>query len=224
MGEMNNVSALSSCYRLIAELFLYPEERDGVRIDKERKTVRQCPASIQDSIDRFLAEPASSSKDEYINMFELSPPCPLYLGSYLFTEPKSCRGMGLSGRNAYMIELANIYKHFGYEQKGGELPDFLPMMVDFLWISLEQRERDRIGLRRHFLERYLLPGIEPLSTVLKKYTSPYVWLIESLEATLKADIAFMADKPIWEPPDENFPQQNQVTKSDRGTKKKGAES
>ena len=221
---MNNVSVLLSCYRLIAELFLYPEERDSTRIEKERKTVKQCPTSIQDSIDRFLAEPVSSSSDEYIKMFELSPPCPLYLGSYLFEEPKSCRGVGLSGRNAYMIELANIYKHFGYELKEGELPDFLPVMVDFLWISLEQRERDQIGLRRHFLEHYLLPGIEPLSVAMKKYTSPYIWLIESLEAALKMDIAFMSDKPIWKPPDESFRHQNRGTKNDRETKRKGVES
>jgi nitrate reductase delta subunit len=219
---MNNVSVLSSCYRLIAELFLYPEERDGVRIEKELRTVRQCPASIRDSIDRFLREPASSSADEYIKMFELSPLCPLYLGSYLFNEPNSCRGMGLSGRNAYMIELVNIYKHFGYKLNGGELPDFLPLVVDFLWISLEQRERDRIGLRRHFLKRYLLPGVELFSAALKKYKSPYIWLIESLEAALSVDTAFMADQPIWEPPDKNSQEKNRNMKVNRETSKKGA--
>lgn len=205
---MDNVSVLSPSYRLIAELFLYPEERDSDRIEKECKTARQSPASIQDSIDKFLAEPASFSSDEYMKMFELSSTCPLYLGSYLFDEPKSCRGMGLSGRNTYMIELANIYKHFGFELKGGELPDFLPVMVDFLWISLEKIERDRIGLRRHFLEHYLLPGIEPFSAALKKHKSPYVWLMKALEAALKVDIAFMSDKPTWEPPDEKFQHQN----------------
>ncbi len=219
---MNNVSVLSSCYRLIAELFLYPEERDGVRIEKELRTLRQCPASIRDSIDRFLREPASSSTDEYIKTLELSPPCPLYLGSYLFSEPKSCRGVGLSSRNAYMIELINIYKHFGYELKGGELPDFLPVVVDFLWISLEQRERDRIGLRRHFLEHYVLPGVELLSAALKKYNGPYAWLIESLEAALRMDTAFMADQPMWEPPDEDLRQQNLGMKVNRETSNKGA--
>ncbi|MEE8416881.1 MAG: molecular chaperone TorD family protein [Desulfobacterales bacterium] len=205
---MNNVSVLSPIYRLIAELFLYPEERDNVRIEKECKSARQSQSSIQDSIDKFLAEPASFSSDEYMKLFELSSTCPLYLGSYLFDEPKSCRGMGLSGRNAYMIELANIYKHFGFELNGGELPDFLSVMVDFLWISLEKIERDRIGLRRHFLEHYLLPGIEPLSAALKKHKSPYIGLMEALEAALKVDVAFMSDKPTWKPPDENFQHQN----------------
>ncbi len=219
---MINLLLLSSCYRLIAELFLYPEERDSARIKNELKRVRQCPASIHDPIDRFLSEPASCSADEYIKTLELSPPCSLYLGSYLFDEPKSCRGAGLSGRNAYMIELANIYKHFGYELKGGELPDFLPVVVDFLWISLEQRERDRIGLRRHFLERYVLRGVEPLSAALKKYKSPYAWLIESLEAGLREDASVMADQPMWEPPDEDLRQENRAMKVNRETNKKGA--
>ncbi len=219
---MNSVLLLSSCYRLIAELFLYPEERDSVRIENELRRVRQCPASIHDPIDRFLSVPASSSADEYIKTLELSSPCSLYLGSYLFDEPKSCRGIGLSGRNAYMIELANIYKHFGYELKGGELPDFLPVVVDFLWISLEQKERDRIGLRRHFLERYVLRGVEPLSAALKKYKSPYAWLIESLEAGLREDASIMADQPIWEPPDEDLRQQNRAMKVNREINKKRA--
>jgi nitrate reductase delta subunit len=130
--------------------------------------------------------------------------------------------MGLSGRNAYMIELVNIYKHFGYKLNGGELPDFLPLVVDFLWISLEQRERDRIGLRRHFLKRYLLPGVELFSAALKKYKSPYIWLIESLEAALSVDTAFMADQPIWEPPDKNSQEKNRNMKVNRETSKKGA--
>ncbi len=197
---MGNLSELSSCYRLIAELFLCPRERNGEMIERELASVRRCTAAIRDPIDRFMAESAGFSTSEYIRTLELAPPCPLYLGSYLFEDPKSCRGMGVSGRNGYMIELANLYKHFGFELNGRELPDFLPVMVDFLWISLAQKERDRIGLRRRFLAYYVLPAVEPFSKALQKYESPYVCLVESLAAALAEDAASMAGQPMWEPP------------------------
>lgn len=206
---MISVSLLSSCYRLIAELLLYPEERDSTRIEIEFEVVRRCPASILNPIERFLSEPDSSSVDEYLRTLELSPCCPLYLGSYLYEEPKTCRGAALSGRNSYMIELSNIYKHFGYELNGKELPDFLPVMVDFLWMSLERQERDSIGLRRFFIDRFLLSGLKQFLTALKKYKSPYAWLAESLEAALGEDVACVADQPVWKPPDQDLNEQHQ---------------
>lgn len=206
---MVNVLELKACYRLIAELLLNPNERDSDRIKKELQTVRDCSAGICESLDRFMAEPSAFSPDEYIKTLELAPICPLYLGSYLYNEPTSCRGVGMSGRNGYMIELTNVYKHFGYEMQGSELPDYLPLMVDFLWISLEHQERDRIGLRRRFLEHYVLPGIEPLLAALKKHESPYQWLIKSLVEALQEDAACMVDQPMWEPPIEDVKKQNQ---------------
>ncbi len=129
----------------------------------------------------------------------------------------------MSGRNAYMIELVNIYKHYGYELDGGELPDFLPLMVEFLWISMEKVERDTIGLRRHFVERYLLPGLEPLSAALKEYGSSYNWLIDSLRAALVEDRTLMADQPMWQPPADESQQRTPVTIRDLQPKAIGAE-
>jgi nitrate reductase delta subunit len=131
---------------------------------------------------------------------ELAPLAPLYLGSYLFEEPNSCRGAGMSGRNGYMLELANIYRHFGVELAGGELADFAPVVVEFLGISLERGHEDRIGLRRYLVETLLISGVESLLSALRKCESPYAHLVEALGVTLGADIAGMAGGPIWRPP------------------------
>ncbi len=190
-------AALAASYRLIGELLLYPEERDDVRIAQGLAALRRAPGPVGRLIEAFLSDPSSRSTDEYVATLELSPPCPLYLGTYLFDEPKTCRGAGMSGRNSYMIELSNIYKHFGFELNGSELADFLPLMVEFLAISLERAEMDRIGLRRSFLERYLRIGLGPLAKVLRKYNSPYGLLIEALEAALADDLALIGDQPAW---------------------------
>ncbi|MFQ5551680.1 MAG: hypothetical protein ACE5FJ_10635, partial [Gemmatimonadales bacterium] len=151
--------------------------------------------------------PAAVSAEEYVATLELAPLAPLYLGSYLYEEPSSCRGAGMSGRNGYMLELANIYRHFGVELAGGEMADFVPVIVDFLGISLECQERDRIGLRRYLVETLLINGIESLLSALQKCESPYAHLVEALRAALADDIAQMAGGPKWQPPaDGDHPQ------------------
>jgi nitrate reductase assembly molybdenum cofactor insertion protein NarJ len=106
----------------------------------------------------------------------------------------------MSGRNGYMLELANIYRHFGVESHGGEMADFVPVIIEFLAISLERSSEDHIGLRRYFVEVQLLNGLESLLSALRKYESPYAYLVEALRVALTEDITLMADEPKWQPP------------------------
>lgn len=193
-------NVLTAGYRLIAELLLHPDERDEARIEPHRARLENAPVGVAEAISRFLAHPAAWSPDEYVQTIELAPPCPLYLGAYLFDEPTTCRGAGTSGRNAYMLELRGIYRHFGFDLSGRELSDYLPVVVDFLWISLEHRERDGIGLRRRFVEHYVRPGLSPLHRALTKYRSPYALLVSGLQGAVEEDLRQMEDAPAWKPP------------------------
>lgn len=194
--------SLAAGYRLVAELLLYPEARDPARVSTLWPALAGAPAAVCAPLEGFLAAPGAVSCDEYVQVLELSPPCPLYAGAYLFEEPTTCRGAGTSGRNRYMLELRNLYRHFGLEVGGGELPDFLPLMVDFLWLSLARPERDGIGLRRRLVEVYVAPALEPLRARLERYESPYAALVAALTALVDADRERMADGPLWEPPAE----------------------
>jgi nitrate reductase delta subunit len=191
---------LTAVYRLISELFLYPEDRDTGRIEAEIGRLVEASTELRAPLEAFLAAPAAKSAEEYVATLELAPLAPLYLGAYLYEEPTSCRGAGMSGRNGYMLELANIYRHFGVEMAGGEMADFVPIIVDFLAISLEREAEDRIGLRRYFVETLLINGIESLLSALRKCESPYTYLVEALRVALTDDIAQMAGGPKWQPP------------------------
>lgn len=195
---------LAATYRLISELFLHPAERDQAVVKQYLEIVRRGSAAVLAPIERFLDEPASHSESEYVQTVELAPPCPLYMGVYLFEEPDTCHGAGLSDRNGYLIELVNVYKHFGVEMASKELSDFIPVMVDFLGVSLEKPELDEIGLRRWFLENQFMPGMAALTAALTKYESPYALLVESLDAAFIEDVEIMADQPKWEPPDKDM--------------------
>jgi nitrate reductase delta subunit len=194
---------LSAAYRLISELFLYPEERDGATIEAAMASLAAGPEALREPLDKFLAAPLAASVEEYVATLELAPAVSLYLGSHLFEEPQSCRGAGMSGRNGYMLELANIYRHFGVEHAGGELADFVPVMIEFLGVSLELGDQDRIGLRRYFVETMLTAGLASLLAALRKHESPYAHLVDALEVALAEDIAQMSGGPIWRPPADN---------------------
>ncbi len=191
---------LAHAYRLISELFLYPEDRDWDRIEAGKGWLETAPSEIQAPLNAFLAAPAAMSAEEYVATLELAPRVPLYLGSYLYEEPNSCRGAGMSGRNGYMLELANIYRHFGVELAGGEMADFVPVIVEFLGIGLERGDEDRIGLRRYLVETLLIDGFGLLLAKLRKYESPYAHLVDALRAALTEDLARLAGGPKWRPP------------------------
>lgn len=191
---------LAAFYRAVAELLLYPEERDNERIAADLAALADAPAEARDPLATFLANPRSGDLDEYLAVLELSPPCPLYLGAYIFDEPSSCLGAGLSSRNGYVIEVAAVYRHFGFEHTGNELADFLPLMTEFLAASLDRLERDGIGIRRRFVEHYFIPGLKPLRERLVQYDSPYAGLVAGLEVAIERDRAMQAADPIWVPP------------------------
>lgn len=190
---------LGAMYGVIAELLLNPAVRDTGRVERTLEALPRSP--VLERIERFLASPAAHDVDEYTQTLELTPPCPLYLGAHLYDEPNSCRGAGACGRNQYMIELKAMYEHFGFDLAGAELPDYLPVMCDFLAISVAHPERDGIGLRRRFVDQCLLPGIPPLRKALRKYESVYDLLMEALEAVAEEDQERLADDPVWLDPE-----------------------
>jgi len=88
---------LGAIYRVISELLLNPAFRDEDRVAENLARLGNSP--VRDLIERFLASPRAFDVDEYTQILELSPPCPLYLGAYIYEEPSSCRGAGPAARS-----------------------------------------------------------------------------------------------------------------------------
>lgn len=179
----------SDSYRWIGEMLLYPTERDDEQADAFRPSLQAAPAPARELLERFAELSGGIGCEEYVSTLELAPKCPLYLGCYLFEEPSSCREAGSSARNAYMIELVNLYRHFGLKLGRRELPDFLPVMVDFLWLSLRgEPPRRAAALRRMFIEQYLAPALPGLLERLKAAGSSYALLVEGLAHLLESEL------------------------------------
>ncbi|MEE8206733.1 MAG: nitrate reductase molybdenum cofactor assembly chaperone [Nitrospinaceae bacterium] len=190
MSSMDGKQILKDVYALIAELWCSPPETDAEReeINKDaEEVVKRLEGIDKESamlLSRFLRENAISEED-YIDLFELDPKCPLYLGSHTYDEPKTCANAAVSDRNGYMIELTGIYRHFGQMPNGKELPDYLPLMVDFLSLTTESKGDP---VRDKLIEEYLLPFLPPMRSRLEGLETPYVYLLDALEKVINIEL------------------------------------
>jgi nitrate reductase delta subunit len=177
----------TSCYQLLAELLLYPEARQKDRIRQLGPRVEAAPDDVRKPLLELLANPAIHDCGAYLEELEMTRDRPLYLGFYLFDEPESCQSAGTCGRNGYMIELAGIYRHYGLELDGREMPDFLPLVLDFLALSADRQEGDEGALRQHLIGHYLQPAITAMHERFSEHGGPWLPAVDAVAALLRAE-------------------------------------
>ena len=190
MSSNDRTQILEDAYSLMAKLWCSPAEDDiqGTIIRKDAEDLVKRLESVDKesamTLSRFLEE-STISEEDYIDLFELDPRCPLYLGSHTYEEPKTCATAAVSDRNEYMIELVGIYNHFGQKPNGAELPDYLPLMVDFLALTTESKDDP---VRKKFCNEYLLPFLPPMRTRLENLKTHYLYLLDTLERVVNTEL------------------------------------
>ncbi len=185
------VRELTRVYGVIAEWLLYPEEidPDSLRDDSVSaalEAARAIDVEVESSLRHFGEQRATVDAEQYVNLFELSPRCPLYLGTHQFEEPKTCNGAGLSDRNTFMLEIANIYGHFGFELSG-ELPDYLPVMAEFLALTAGCSPADD-SVRIRLIDKLMAPGARIVADKLAELEVPHRHLVEALVICLESEL------------------------------------
>jgi len=188
MDEIKKNKIIKDVYKLMSELWCSPSEINLTNIKKNSENIIKKLEDINKEsamlLQKFLEE-NTISDESYIDLFELDPKCPLYLGTHSYDEPKTCAGAGVSDRNKYMIELRAIYKHFEKIADEKELPDYLPLMIDFLSLTIESKND---AVRGKFIKEYLLPFLPPVQSKLKELKTPYIYLIDALNKITNIDL------------------------------------
>ena len=198
MDEIKKNKIIKDVYKLMSELWCSPSEINLTNIKKNSENIIKKLEDINKEsamlLQKFLEE-NTISDESYIDLFELDPKCPLYLGTHSYDEPKTCAGAGVSDRNKYMIELRAIYKHFKKIADEKELPDYLPLMIDFLSLTIESKND---SVRGKFIKEYLLPFLPPVQSKLKELKTPYVHLIDALSKIMNIDLETQSASKILE--------------------------
>lgn len=119
-----------SIYKILSVLFEYPdaEVRENLFLLRERAVASNAlDAERVAELDKFLAYVGSIEltelQAEYVQTFDLTPEHSLHLTHHIFGEEKS--------RGPALIDLTELYRGHGLAIDGNELPDYLPLILEF---------------------------------------------------------------------------------------------
>jgi len=157
-------------YRLLAKLLDYPDAdliealpetraRLGRDFDPTERRV------VTEFLDHLSALDLTEAQAAYVLTFDLTPEHALHLTHHLFGDDKN--------RGPALIDLTEFYKEYGLELASNELPDFLPLVLEFA----EQLEVEEA---RMFLSQWT-KVLKVLAGNLEEAGSAYAPLIRLLE-------------------------------------------
>jgi nitrate reductase delta subunit len=157
--------------KLASVLLQYPTVAlfDGLE-ELDEFTATAGPKPARESFQRFLgwlkSTPPNQVAEHYVETFDLRRRCTLYLTYYRYGDTRK-RGMA-------MVTFKAAYRDAGFVPDDDELPDYLPMVLDFA--ALCPKGERLLGSHR--------TDLELLGRGLTAAESPYAELITAVSATL----------------------------------------
>jgi nitrate reductase delta subunit len=160
-----------SPYKLASVLLQYPTQAlfDGIG-ELDAAAAQATPKAGREAFARFLgwlrATPPTAVGQHYVETFDLRRRCALYLTYYRYGDTRK-RGMS-------MLTFKAAYRGAGFDPSEEELPDYLPMVLDFA--ALAPRGERLLRAHRADLE-LLLRGLEQAG-------SPYADIVAAVTARM----------------------------------------
>jgi nitrate reductase delta subunit len=157
--------------KLISLLLQYPQAEvveavAGLHLDQVGPASRKQRTRIAAFLEWWQARPLGELQRDYVERFELSKRCALHLTYHVHGDSRQ-RGLAL-------LRLRQAYAEAGMEPDEGELPDFLPMMLEFAAL---------VPAGKEVLERNR-EAIELVAAGLREEGSPYADLLDVVSEAL----------------------------------------
>ncbi len=163
---------MSDVLRLGALLLEYPDEELFAATPVMRAVAEDLPGRAGRDLGGFLERRAQLGRDraqeEYVATFDFHKRASLHL-SYFRDGDRRQRGATLLG-------LKRRYREAGLELLGGELPDYLPAILEFAALAPGE-DADAVLAR-------MRPGIELLRASLHEIDSAYAAVLDAVVSTL----------------------------------------
>jgi len=161
-------------FKLFSMLLEYPNEdliesSEELRLELTRLSAFPTMAPCGDFLDFLDSTPLIFIQEQYSTVFDFNAKTCLNLTYHEHGETRE--------RGAALATFRQLYKNEGYEQSNSELPDFLPVALEFM--SLCSNETCSTILERH------IPHMEILAVRLKELGHPYHNVMEALSLTCR---------------------------------------
>jgi nitrate reductase delta subunit len=181
-------------WRVVALLLDYPGAQTIALIDEISSATMELPEQpriwLQDFLIYFRGTDALPLAATYVETFDMRRRASLHLTYYAYGDTRK-RGMAL-------LRFKHAYRHAGLEIGDGELPDYLPMLLEFA-AAVDPLQGERL-LTEH------VPVLELLRLSLHDNGSAYASLVAAVLSTLPptsvADRRRIAELAAQGPPDE----------------------
>jgi nitrate reductase delta subunit len=168
-------------YRILSALLLYPE---GDLVAALPELEAGLAVSMRARVAPLLAHLAENDmitlQQEYVQTFDRTPSHSLHLFEHIHGESRD--------RGQAMVDLMEEYKKHGLEMQGDELPDFVPLFLEFL-SQLDDEEAGRL----------LGDAVHVLAFIGRKLAangSPYAGVFDVLESLSPVAAEELSEPPI----------------------------
>lgn len=162
----------SIAHIVASHLLDYPSAEYEQKLPKLERLIAQLPRPVVAAFQRFLDAQSIKSpvqrQREYVTTFDLKRKCCLYLSYYAAGDTRR-RGMAL-------VTFQEAYRAAGWKFDAPELPDFLPVVLEFSALSDSPIAQELLAAHRE--------GIEVLRAALREYESPHAFIVEAVCLTL----------------------------------------
>ena len=121
-----------SIYKILSALLDYPDQElldhlpeIRVEIGKSPKIDMAEKEALWKLLDHLANTPLTEQQADYVKTFDLTPEHSLHLTHHLFGDDND------RNRGPALIDLGELYKDYGITVATNELPDFLPLVLEF---------------------------------------------------------------------------------------------
>lgn len=114
-------------YRILSALLLYPEPELVAALPELEAGLDERPgmrAALRPLLAHLAGEDLITLQQYYVQTFDRTPSHSLHLFEHIHGESRD--------RGQAMVDLMEEYKHHGLQMEGDDLPDFVPLFLEFL--------------------------------------------------------------------------------------------
>lgn len=178
--DLQRLHEEKAVFRFFSDHLIYPKEQSPFQIAPIDKTFQRTHPGYRD-IARYWKllheKDLFSLQLLYAETFDFQKDATLYMTYVKFEDSKE--------RGQMLARLKVLYEMFGLQMPQSELSDYLPLMCEFIYAADwegDPRAEESFSLLLAVLE----DGSYHLMHALKKYESPYYYLIRGMRETFKA--------------------------------------
>lgn len=159
MGLLNSPRGMSHTLRALAWLLRYPDDEMRAALPAlsealhaEHALVSGRLAELDELIDRLAHAPALRAETDYVELFDRGRRTALHLFEHVHGDSRE--------RGQAMVDLAQTYERAGLLLAPGELPDYLPVVLEFASTQPPAQAREFLRETAHIVRALFTALIE----------------------------------------------------------------